>query len=207
MADESKSRRESGGKEIEGLPVAPSMELSLEEARVPHRHAMVDERVLLISGVAVVIAFMAGLVAQFLTHLIGFVTNVSFYGRFSTQVASPAGNHLGLWVIPVPVIGGIVVGYMARYGSKAIRGHGIPEAMEAVLQKSSRISPKVAILKPLSAAVSIGSGQPFGAEGPVIQTGAAIGSILGQALRSTTAERKVLLACGAAAGLAATRER
>jgi chloride channel protein, CIC family len=160
-------------------------------------------RLILICILAGLIGILAGIVAELLDHLIGLVTNLSFFGRVSTELVSPVPNNLGVLVILVPTIGGLIIGLMARYGSELVRGHGIPEAMEAVLLKRSRIPPKVALLKPLSAAVSIGSGQPFGAEGPIIQTGAALGSVIGQSLRMTTAERKVLLACGSAAGMAA----
>ncbi len=160
-------------------------------------------RLITICIFAAIIGILAGIVAEILDQLIGLVTNLAFFQRISTELVSPLGNHLGPLVIFVPAIGGLIIGLMAKYGTELVRGHGIPEAMEAVLLKRSRISPKVAILKPLSAAVSIGSGQPFGAEGPIIQTGAAIGSVLGQLTRMTTAERKVLLACGSAAGLAA----
>src|SRR5579859_6238925 len=160
-------------------------------------------RLLRISILAAVIGVLAGIAAEILDRLIGLVTNIAFYRRLSTELVPIGGNTVGAWVIVIPAIGGLIIGFMARYGSELVRGHGIPEAMEAVLMKRSRIPPKVAILKPLSAAISIGSGQPFGAEGPIIQTGAAIGSILGQALQTTAVERKVLLACGSAAGLAA----
>jgi len=136
--------------------------------------------------------------------LIGLVTNLAFYGRFSTSFASPAGNHLGPLVMVVPLIGGLIVGLMARYGSSAIRGHGIPEAMEQVLFNESRIPPKVTLLKPLSAAIAIGTGGPFGAEGPIIATGGALGSLVGQLIRVAADERKTLLAAGAAAGMSAT---
>src|SRR6185437_6064527 len=134
---------------------------------------------------------------------------IAYYGEFFNASlgeghSQPAGNHLGLWVIPIPVIGGIIVGFMARYGHKAIRGHGIPEAMEQVLLNESRIPPRLTFLKPLSAAIAIGTGGPFGAEGPIIATGGALGSLMGQILRTTAAERKTLLAAGAAAGMAAT---
>jgi CIC family chloride channel protein len=131
-------------------------------------------------------------------------TNLFFFHEWSTTFRSVGSNHLGAWVILVPVIGGLIVGVMAKYGSSKIKGHGIPEAMEAVLINRSRIEPKVAILKPISAAIAIGTGGPFGAEGPIIQTGGAIGSLVGQVLRTTAVERKVLLACGAAAGMSAT---
>jgi H+/Cl- antiporter ClcA/CBS domain-containing protein len=152
----------------------------------------------------VVLAIATGVIAQALVALIGVITNISFYGRLSADFVSPAGNHLGWLVLFVPAIGGVIVGLMARYGSKAIRGHGIPEAMEQVLLNESRIPPRVTILKPLSAAISIGTGGPFGAEGPIIATGGALGSLIGQIVRVTAAERKTLLAAGAAAGMAAT---
>jgi CIC family chloride channel protein len=156
-----------------------------------------------LSILAAVIGVLGGITAEVLDRLIGLVTNLFFYQTTSTEIVSPLASPLGVGIIIIPAIGGLIVGLMARYGSPLVRGHGIPEAMEAVLTKSSRIPPKLAILKPLSAAFSIGSGQPFGAEGPIIQTGAALGSILGQALHTTASERKVLLACGAAAGLSA----
>jgi CIC family chloride channel protein len=150
------------------------------------------------------IGITAGIIAYLLYNLIGLFTNIAFYHHVSFVFRSARENHLGLLVIVIPVIGGIIVGIMARYGSDKIRGHGIPEAMEAVLINRSRIEPKVAILKPLSAAIAIGTGGPFGAEGPIIQTGGAIGSLVGQVMHTTASERKVLLACGAAAGMAAT---
>src|SRR5690606_37112938 len=118
--------------------------------------------------------------------------------------SSPADNQLGLWVIGVPVVGALIIGVMARYGSSAIRGHGIPEAMEQVLFNQSRIPARVLFLKPLSAVISIGSGGPFGAEGPIIATGAALGSLVGQYTKISADERKTLLAAGAAAGMSAT---
>jgi CIC family chloride channel protein len=157
----------------------------------------------IISLVAIALGILAGFVAPALTRLIGFVTNLAFYGRISSGFVSPAGNHLGLWVIVIPAIGGILVGLMARFGSKAIRGHGIPEAMEQVLENDSRIPARITFLKPISAAIAIGTGGPFGAEGPIIATGGALGSVVGQALSTTAAERKTLLAAGAAAGMAA----
>ena len=170
-----------------GLPVDVSLAPVLAAARAPAQTPLVNRRVVFISLVSIVIAAGAGLVAQALTRLIGLITNISFYGRFSAEFSSPAYNHLGPWVIVVPVIGGIIVGIMARYGSEAIRGHGIPEAMEQVLFGQSRIPPRVTFLKPLSAAIAIGTGGPFGAEGPIIATGGALGSLIGQLL-TTTAE-------------------
>jgi H+/Cl- antiporter ClcA len=158
----------------------------------------------LVSFLAAGIGLVAGLIAFVLYNLIGLFTNIFFYHRFSTAFVSARHNQFGLWVILIPVIGGIVVGFMAKYGTSKIKGHGIPEAMEAVLINRSRIEPRVAILKPISAAIAIGTGGPFGAEGPIIQTGGAIGSLVGQVLHTTASERKVLLACGAAAGMSAT---
>ncbi len=161
-------------------------------------------RVGLVSLLAAFIGLAAGVIAFLLYDLIGLFTNIFFFHRWSFAFTSARNNHLGLLVIVTPVIGGIIVGIMARYGSDKIRGHGIPEAMEAVLVNRSRIEPKVAILKPISAAIAIGTGGPFGAEGPIIQTGGAVGSLVGQLMHTTAAERKVLLASGAAAGMAAT---
>src|ERR1051326_1223944 len=161
-------------------------------------------RIVLMSFLAASIGLIAGLVAYILYKLIGLFTNLFFFHQWSTTFRSVGGHHLGAWVILIPVIGGLVVGVMAKYGSEKIKGHGIPEAMEAVLVNRSRIEPKVALLKPISAAIAIGTGGPFGAEGPIIQTGGAIGSLVGQVLHTTAVERKVLLACGAAAGMSAT---
>lgn len=161
-------------------------------------------RMVLVSFLSAGIGLIAGGIAFLLYKLIGLLTNISFYGRFVADFTTARHNHLGLWVIPIPVIGGIIVGIMAKYGSPKIKGHGIPEAMEAVLFNRSRIQPRVAILKPISAAIAIGTGGPFGAEGPIIQTGGAMGSLVGQIFHTTASERKVLLACGAAAGMSAT---
>lgn len=161
-------------------------------------------RMFLVSFLAAGIGVVAGCIAFLLYRLIGFFTNLFFYHRLAADFTSARMNHLGPWVIVTPVIGGIIVGFMAKYGSPKIKGHGIPEAMEAVLANRSRIEPRVAILKPISAAIAIGTGGPFGAEGPIIQTGGAIGSLVGQVLHTTASERKVLLACGAAAGMSAT---
>ncbi len=170
----------------------------------PRRAEPAQFRMLLVSSLAAGIGLVAGLIAYVLYNLIGLFTNIAYYGRFAFGFISPRFNHLGLWMIPIPVIGGLIVGIMAKYGTPKIKGHGIPEAMEAVLVNRSRIEPRVAILKPISAAIAIGTGGPFGAEGPIIQTGGAVGSLVGQALHTTASERKVLLACGAAAGMSAT---
>jgi chloride channel protein, CIC family len=161
-------------------------------------------RVLPISGLAILIGVFAAYVAVILLRLIGFFTNLFFFQRVDTALVSPAGHHLGPLVILVPVVGALIVGVMARYGSEKIRGHGIPEAIEAILMSGSRVEPKVALLKPISAAISIGSGGPFGAEGPIIMTGGAFGSLIAQFFHLTSAERKTLLVAGAAAGMSAT---
>lgn len=158
----------------------------------------------LISALAAGVGLVAGVIAFLLYRLIGFFTNLVFFHRISFDFVSARLNHLGPWVIVTPVIGGIIIGFMAKFGSSKIKGHGIPEAMEAVLVNRSRIQPRVAILKPISAAIAIGTGGPFGAEGPIIQTGGALGSLVGQIVHTTASERKVLLACGAAAGMSAT---
>jgi H+/Cl- antiporter ClcA/CBS domain-containing protein len=192
------------GATTDALPVAPSLETTLEAADLPVRSTLVDGRVVFISALALLLAAAAGAIAQLLTRLIGLVTNLAFYGRWSTAFVSPAGHHLGLGVVIVPVVGGVLVGLMARYGSRAIRGHGIPEAMEQVLTNESRIPARMTFLKPLSAALAIGTGGPFGAEGPIIATGGALGSLVGQWVHVSAQERKTLLAAGAAAGMAAT---
>ena len=161
-------------------------------------------RVLPIAGLAVGIGIAAAFVAAGLLKLIGLFTNLFFFQRIGTALVSPAGHHLGPFVIAVPVIGGLIIGVMARYGSERIRGHGIPEAIEAILISGSRVEPKVALLKPLSSAISIGSGGPFGAEGPIIMTGGAVGSLIAQFFHLTSSERKTLLVAGAAAGMSAT---
>lgn len=161
-------------------------------------------RVIPISLLAVGIGLVSTFVAWGLLRLIAFFTNAFYYGRMSTVLVSPAGNHLGWFAVLVPVAGGLVIGLMARYGSERIRGHGIPEALESILINGSKVQPRLAVLKPLSSAISIGSGGPFGAEGPIIMTGGAIGSIIAQLFHLTAAERKTLLVAGAAAGMSAT---
>jgi H+/Cl- antiporter ClcA/CBS domain-containing protein len=161
--------------------------------------------VLLVCALAVPIGALAALGAWCLLHLIGLCTNVFFYGRASTALVAPgSAHHPWPLVLLLPVAGGLLVGLMARFGSEKIRGHGMPEAIEAILTGGSRVQPRVALLKPVSAAISIGSGGPFGAEGPIIMTGGALGSIVAQHLRLTADERKTLLVAGAAAGMAAT---
>ena len=162
-----------------------------------------DKRILLLSLMAVVIGAISALVAKALVWLIAIITNLTFYQRFSSDFISPTNHHLGPLVIFAPVVGGLIIGLMARYGSEKIRGHGIPEALEAILFGRSRMDVKVAVLKPLSSAISIGSGGPFGAEGPIIMTGGAIGSLFAQLFHLSAAERKTLLVAGAAAGMSA----
>lgn len=187
-----------------GLPVAPSMELAMFNSKIKKQRT-IDSRVLLISCFAIGLGVVASGIAQSLTRLIGLCTNFFFFHRFSFEFVDPGqAPNWGIWVIGIPVVGGLVVGLMARYGSKAIRGHGIPEAMEQILTNESRIPWKIVFLKPISAAIAIGSGGPFGAEGPIIATGGALGSWLGQITHTTSIERKTLLAAGAAAGMTAT---
>jgi CIC family chloride channel protein len=192
------------GSTTEGLAVSPSMEPVLLAAQVSVRPTLVNRRTLYISALAIVVSLIAAVAAKALVCLIAFITNLSYYHRISWTTVDPGGNHLGAWAILIPIAGGIVVGLMARFGSSGIRGHGIPEAMERVLEHQSRIPARLTFLKPLSAAVAIGTGGPFGAEGPIIATGGALGSLVGQILETTPQERKTLLAAGAAAGMAAT---
>jgi H+/Cl- antiporter ClcA/CBS domain-containing protein len=201
-----------GKRDENSLPVVPSLAPAIDaadaatvEPNAPDEYEAVDARTVTVTGLAIVIGLAVGGVAHGLIALIGFVTNVAFYGRLSTTFASPAGAHRSpLVILLIPVLGALVVGVMARFGSAAIRGHGIPEVMERILLGESRIPARVMFLKPLSAAVAIGTGGPFGAEGPIIATGGALGSVIGQILHVTSDERKTLLAAGAAAGMAAT---
>ncbi|HEU4570056.1 MAG TPA: chloride channel protein, partial [Gemmatimonadales bacterium] len=142
---------------------------------IPQPASAFDRRLFLVAALAVLVAASAGVMAEVLQALISFFTNLSFYGTLSFAPQGPAGNRLGVWVVLVPVLGGLIVGVMARWGSPAIRGHGIPEVMERVLVGESRIAPRVTVLKPLATAIAIGTGGPFGAEGPIIATGGALG--------------------------------
>jgi len=152
---------------------------------------------------ALIIGVAATAIAVVLLDLIGLVTNVLYTGTWDVALRPPDPSHLGVLSIGIPVLGGLVIGAMARFGSERIRGHGIPEAMETILVGGSRVEPKLAVLKPISSAISIGSGGPFGAEGPIILTGGAVGSIFGQMFHLSAAERKTLLVSGAAAGMTA----
>ncbi|MFI5138130.1 MAG: chloride channel protein [Sphingobacteriales bacterium] len=169
----------------------------------PKNNMILKKRLMRISCFSIIVAAAISFIAKLLVWLINLVTNIAFYGSVSASFHSPAANHLGLWVIIVPAIGGIIVGLMALYGSTAIRGHGIPEAMEQILTNQSRIKPSITFLKPISSAIAIGTGGPFGAEGPIIATGGALGSTIGQLFKISSNERKVLLAAGATAGMAA----
>ncbi|WP_263355877.1 chloride channel protein [Acidicapsa ligni] len=167
------------------------------------RDFTVDRRVWLLSGVAIGIGACSTVLAVLLLRCIALSTNLFYYHRFSVAAVSPAGSALGHWMVVVPVVGGLLVGLMARFGSDKIRGHGIPEAIEAILLHRAKVDPKIAVLKPISAAIAIGSGGPFGAEGPIIMTGGAAGSLIGQWMHVTDAERTTLLVAGAAAGMSA----
>ncbi len=163
-----------------------------------------DPRMLAISGIAIVVGVLGAVVAWILFHLIHLFTNLFYFHRLSWDYTSPADSHLGWAALLAPVVGGLIVGFMARYGSERIRGHGIPEALEAILYGKSIMQPKIAVLKPLSSAIVIGSGGPFGAEGPIIMTGGAVGSLVAMVFSLTANERRTLLVAGAAAGMAAT---
>jgi H+/Cl- antiporter ClcA len=161
-------------------------------------------RLILLGLIGCCLGVLSAYLSVLLITLINACTNLFFFQRFSTAAVSPAAHRLGAWVILVPVAGAFLIGLMARFGSERIRGHGIPEALESILIKGSRVEPKVAVLKPISAAISIGSGGPFGAEGPIIMTGGAFGSLIAQFFHLSSAERKTLLVAGAAAGMSAT---
>jgi H+/Cl- antiporter ClcA len=190
--------------------IAPAANVTSLEAPVDEPSApispptLVDLRTIVIGALAVGIAVAGALAARVLSAAIALITNLAYFHRVSLETVAPSAHRLGVAAVAVPIVGGLVVGVMARYGSPAIRGHGIPEAMERVLLHQSRIPWRLTILKPLSAAIAIGTGGPFGAEGPIIATGAALGSLVGQRIRVTDEERKVLLAAGAAAGMTAT---
>jgi CIC family chloride channel protein len=186
-----------------GIPISTSLG-NLENKVFESKCSFIAKKSLLkISALSILVAVFISLIAKFLIYLINLVTNISFFGQFNGEFHSPAANNLGLWVIVIPIIGGVIVGFMALYGSKAIRGHGIPEAMEQILVNQSKIKPSITILKPLSSAIAIGTGGPFGAEGPIIATGGALGSTLGQLFKINSNERKIILAAGATAGMSA----
>jgi H+/Cl- antiporter ClcA len=186
----------------ETIPLSTSLESWYPKDAQNRKHP-VNRRVFYLGIQAVLNALIIGVLAKGLVMLIDGITNLSFYHRFSFTPISPADNHLGWMVVWVPIIGSLLVGLMARFGSKAIRGHGIPEAMEKIISEDSRIPPALTFLKPLSAAISIGTGGPFGAEGPIIATGAAFGSLTGQGMHISPGERKIMLTAGACAGMSA----
>ena len=185
------------------MPAQQDMERDPLRAHEERRDFAAASRLPASAAIAAVVGGLSALAAWALLHLIRLFTNLFFFQTLSDRAVSPAANTLGLAVIAVPAIGGLVIGLMARFGSEKIRGHGIPEAIEAILFNKSRMSPKVAVLKPISSGIAIGSGGPFGAEGPIIMTGGALGSLVGQFFRITGGERKALLVAGAAAGMTA----
>ncbi len=188
-----------------GLGSSPSAQ---PKTPLPTKHKTADEReearISLLTLLAAGIGVASGFIAYALYHLIGLITNLFYYGRVGISLVSPAESPFFPYVVLAPVVGGLVAGLMIKYGSERIVGHGIPETMESVLLNRSKIEPKVGLLKAASAAITIGSGQPFGAEGPIIQTGGAFGSFVGLRIRMSGSERRILLASGAAAGMAAT---
>lgn len=185
------------------IPITPSLPVIPPAMETGKKEIQAKKRLLQISLLSIAVAIIISIIAKGLVLLINVVTNIFFYGSFAFTFNSPADNQLGLMVIALPAIGGVLVGFMALYGSKAIRGHGIPEAMEQILVNQSKIKPSIAFLKPISSAIAIGSGGPFGAEGPIIATGGALGSTVGQLFKITSNERKIILAAGATAGMSA----
>lgn len=186
-----------------GIPISPSLDFLSHDLTDKKQSVFMKKRLIRISAFSVFVAALISVIAKLLIYLINLVTNIAFYGTAVIGFHSPAENHLGYWVILIPALGGILIGFMALYGSKAIRGHGIPEAMEQILVNDSKIKPAITFLKPISSAIAIGTGGPFGAEGPIIATGGALGSTLGQLFKITSSERKVILAAGATAGMSA----
>ncbi len=186
-----------------GIPISVGLDSTLQEAHARPPLGTDKRRLLWITFLAVASAVLIGLLAKGMLLLIDLITNVAFHGSFTLAYVPPGENQLGWWVVLVPTLGGVVIGLMALYGSKAIRGHGIPEAMEMILTNESKIKPAITYLKPVSSAICIGTGGPFGAEGPIIATGGALGSMVGQLLRISPNERKILLAAGATAGMSA----
>lgn len=186
-----------------GIPVSIGLKPTLDAENIHTQIPQNKKRLLTIALLAILIGALISVVAKLLMGLLYLITHLSFFGKIGFDHVTPIGNTLGIWVIVIPAIGGVIVGLMALYGSKAIRGHGIPEAMEQILVNKSKIKPSITYLKPISSAIAIGTGGPFGAEGPIIATGGALGSTLGQILKISDKERKILLASGATAGMAA----
>src|SRR6185503_10048721 len=194
-------RREESSRQETSMRQTPDMTGGLPRPRGKPGDFTADRRVLVLIGMALLVGSISAGAAWVLLKLIALVTNLVWFGHVSTENVSLANAHPGAWMVLAPAVGGLVIGLMARFGSEKIRGHGIPEAIEAILIGGSRMSPKVAVLKPLSSAISIGTGGPFGAEGPIIMTGGAIGSLFAQFFHLSAAERKTLLVAGAAAGM------
>lgn len=186
-----------------GIPISVSLDTTMAAENMYKSGYYHRKRLFFICVLAVLIGLAISLIARVLMSLINLITGFSFLGEFTLADVTPTQHTLGVWVIAIPVIGGIIVGFMALFGSRAIRGHGIPEAMEQILTNQSKIKPSITYLKPISSAIVIGTGGPFGAEGPIIATGGALGSTLGQLLKITSNERKILLAAGATAGMSA----
>src|SRR5699024_7976479 len=205
MALENDSGSNNKNPQDHSIAVAPGLRENLAANAMDKAPAALGRRNLWMCLLAVIIGAISSVIAKLLLDLIGFIHNVMFYGRadWNFDIYQPIENHMGLWIIAIPVIGGLIVGVMARWGVSAIRGHGIPEAMEQILLNESRIPARMTFLKPISSAVTIGSGGPFGAEGPVIATGCAMGSVVGQVLTVSGAVRKTLLPLGAEGGMAA----
>src|SRR5438067_807785 len=186
-------------KHVDRIPISVSLGESMGRQEPGQRPGANKKRMAFMAMLAVGIGCCVSIIAKLLVYLINLFTNISFHHSFSISPSNPATHSYGIFVIFIPAIGGLIVGLMALYGSKAIRSHGIPEAMEQILTNSSKIRPSITYLKPLSSAVSIGTGGPFGAEGPIIATGGALGSTIGQILKISSYERKILLAAGATA--------
>lgn len=186
-----------------GIPISISLQTTLDDEQISKETTVNKQRVFTVSLLSILVAVCISIIAKGLIGLINLITGLSFHGVLSSSPSTPVDNHLGIFVIFIPVIGGLIIGFMALYGSKAIRGHGIPEAMEQILINQSKIKPAITYLKPISSAIAIGTGGPFGAEGPIIATGGALGSTLGQLLKISHNERKILLSAGATAGMSA----
>ncbi len=198
-------RKRKGPSQSELLPISATVNLPAYPHGIepPPSRGYTYKRVFLLSLQAIFNAIIIGFIAKAMVALIDLVTNLFFYGKFSFDPAAPGISHLGIFVIFIPIIGGLIVGFMARFGSPGIRGHGIPEAMEQILLNESKIKPIITFLKPISAAISIGTGGPFGAEGPIISGGGALGSFAGQIMTINSTERKIMLTAGACGGMAA----
>lgn len=206
VPDDSAVRNQTRSAPLNGIAEPTPLDFVADATQVPSERSPIDLRTLRICALAIGLGVASAILALLLMWLIALVTNLAFFGRASIEPSAPASAvpRLGAWVILIPVAGGLVVGLLARFGSRAIRGHGIPEAMEQILTNRSRIPARLTVLKPVSSAIAIGTGGPFGAEGPIIATGGALGSLVGQFTACSPAERKTLLGAGAAAGMAAT---